>query len=425
MNTETSVPEKTSANNQDRQGTRRRIVLGIDPGVSTGLAALDIEGSFLFAESEREIGWKKIIDKVTRYGKVVLVATDVTPAPDLVRKVASTLDTALFVPNKSMDASEKRQLVGKYTRANDVIIDNDHASDALASAIKALGKFKNKFGKLESDYNELSDDLKQRTKELLIKGYSMNCAIRMSNEKMQPIRLEVLRLQRSKTEQGLQNALAEKSEVIARLNELTATLSEDIKTLKQENRELRDRLEKERTRSDIEVRKERIWKAQRDQIEGLTKQVHKLKRRLEEQDKEGHPDTVGPDNRDTDLVRLKPIKSFSSNGLEEAKAAHHIEPGDVVILRDASGGGASTARALAKLRPSLVITCTAMSDLAEKVLAQNNISVINSALLSTRNIDGNLFVRKKDLESVILQLRSIAERKASSIVEDAIEGYRD
>ena len=183
MNTETSVPEKTSANNQDRQGTRRRIVLGIDPGVSTGLAALDIEGSFLFAESEREIGWKKIIDKVTRYGKVVLVATDVTPAPDLVRKVASTLDTALFVPNKSMDASEKRQLVGKYTRANDVLIDNDHASDALASAIKALGKFKNKFGKLESDYNELSDDLKQRTKELLIKGYSMNRAIGMSNEK--------------------------------------------------------------------------------------------------------------------------------------------------------------------------------------------------------------------------------------------------
>ena len=125
------------------------------------------------------------------------------------------------------------------------------------------------------------------------------------------------------------------------------------------------------------------------------------------------------------MVRLKPIKSFSSNGLEEAKATHHIEPGDVVILRDASGGGASTARALAKLRPSLVITCTAMSDLAEEVLAQNNTSVINSALLSTRNIDGNLFVRKKDLESVVLQLRSIAERKARSIVEDAIEGYRD
>jgi len=399
-------------------------VLGIDPGVSTGLAALDIEGSFLFAESQREIGWKTIIDKVTRYGKVVLVATDVAPAPDLVRKVASTLDTALFVPNKSMDASEKRELVGKYTRANDVLIDNDHASDALASAIKALGKFKNKFGKLESDYDELSDNLKQRTKELLIKGYSINRAIRMSNEKMQPIRLDVIRLQRSKTEQGLQNALAEKSEVIARLNELTATLSEDIKTLKQENRELRDRLEKERIRSDIEVRKERIWKAQHDQIDGLTKQVHKLQRRLEE-DKEGHPDTAGPDNRDTDLARLKPIESFSSNGLEEAKAAHHIEPGDVVILKDASGGGASTARALTKLRPSLVITCTAMSDLAEKVLAQNNISIINSALLSTRNIDGNLFVRKKDLESVILQLRSIAERKASSIVEDAIEGYRD
>ena len=72
MSREEIEPQRFVLDRGSNRGSRRRIILGIDPGITTGLAALDLDGNILFAKSEREISLNRIVDEVARYGKVIL-----------------------------------------------------------------------------------------------------------------------------------------------------------------------------------------------------------------------------------------------------------------------------------------------------------------------------------------------------------------
>ncbi len=107
-----------------------------------------------------------------------------TPAPDLVRKVASKLKAALFTPSRSMEVSEKRELVSRYSQTTATDVSDAHVRDALASGIKALQRYKNKFQKLESQVaDSLPASSKEHTKELLLRGFSIARAIKESHHK--------------------------------------------------------------------------------------------------------------------------------------------------------------------------------------------------------------------------------------------------
>jgi predicted RNase H-like nuclease (RuvC/YqgF family) len=401
---------------------RRRIILGIDPGVSTGLAALDLDGNPLFAKSERGISLKRIIDEIAPLGKVVLVATDVTPPPDLARRIASTLKADVFIPRKRMHVPEKRELVWRYGQTNAIEVGDNHARDALASAIKAFHKFKNKFEKLEAQLDNEVPITKEYTKELLVRGFSINRAIRESKKKpTQPN--AVRRLEHPEMRSDLEKKLAEKAEAIARLNDLIEALQDDIKRLELENSELKNRIGKERTRSDIELRKDRIYENQKIQIVNLTKRLHELEYKLGvDEGKKKSTRELESDHVLLDMKLLKPIESFSSKGLEMASTRFHIEPGDAVMLRDASGGGASTARMLARLQPSIVVSCTAMSYPAEEVLIRETIPVVKASALPIKSMHGHSFIPTTEIE---LAIERLARDRAASLVERTIESHRE
>ena len=341
-----------------------------------------------------------------------------TPAPDLVRKVASKLKAALFTPSRSMEVSEKRELVSRYSQTTATDVSDAHVRDALASGIKALQRYKNKFQKLESQVaDSLPASSKEHTKELLLRGFSIARAIKESLIKptlrmdivSQPKRSELMR-------DTQKRIILEKAEVIARLDDLVENLQQDIKKLKAQNLDLAIQLERERARSFTELRKDRLCIAQRNQIAELRKQVHELKERLDQyQRRKTHGESSDSCVTDSDLTLLKPIESFTSEGLQKAVENYHIEVGDPVIVKDAGGGGACTAKALVRLRPSIVVTCTAMSDQAQEVLFQNSIPIVKSSLLSIRNVREKSYVSTEELDSLVTRY----------LIEETIEEYRE
>lgn len=405
--------------------SRRRIVLGIDPGISTGLAALDLDGEFLFARSEKEIRLDRIVQEISPYGKVVLVATDVTPVPDLVRRVASTFKAALFVPRKSMETSEKRMLVSRYGQSRDIDVSDSHARDALASGIKALNKFKNKFEKLES---HLSDEFRgtslQQTKELVVRGFSINRAISDSCIRHAPKEGTVPHFVRPDTILDLKKTLAEKTEVIRRLDRLVESLQEEVAKLKSENGDLRRLIERERSRSDSESRKDRMVKAQQNRIAELEKRIRELENRIGVEELTRSRDQV-ESKIDRNLTLLKPVESFSAEGLEMAARRYHISPGDVVFLKNASGGGTSTSKKLAGLRPRIVVTRTAMSNQAEETLFKYSIPVVRADRFSITEMRGFFYVPTSELEAVLGDQRSNSKGNVESLLERTIEDYRE
>ena len=70
-------------------GSLKNVILGLDPGTTTGIAILDCNrGNVLYLGSKRECGVSEIIRLSTKYGKVSCVAADVIPAPAMVDRVS-------------------------------------------------------------------------------------------------------------------------------------------------------------------------------------------------------------------------------------------------------------------------------------------------------------------------------------------------
>ena len=73
----------------------RDIIVGFDPGLTVGIAILNLKGQLISLASFKEIRRSEIISFIIGYGSTVLVATDVYSPPKTVRKLASTLNSKI------------------------------------------------------------------------------------------------------------------------------------------------------------------------------------------------------------------------------------------------------------------------------------------------------------------------------------------
>ena len=122
------------------------IIVGFDPGLTVGIAILDLSGNVISTRSCKEISRSEIIKHIIGYGKAVLVATDVYPPPKMVKKLASTLNSKIYSPTKTFTVSSKTELVDSYLNevSSAKFPDNAHERDALAAAVKTYKHYQRK-----------------------------------------------------------------------------------------------------------------------------------------------------------------------------------------------------------------------------------------------------------------------------------------
>lgn len=130
------------------------LIMGLDPGTTRAYALLDTEGRLIILESSKQFTGSNLVEKVLSMGKVVIVSTDVNPAPSSVVNFTKKIGAKLFYPDKSLQRSFKRELTSKFK------VKNKHERDALASAIFAYKKTKPLLNKIEIS-------LKKNNKEYL------------------------------------------------------------------------------------------------------------------------------------------------------------------------------------------------------------------------------------------------------------------
>lgn len=110
------------------------------------------------AGSEKEIGEEKLVEIIRQIGIPSIIATDVSPTPYFVRKVAARFNVKVYAPEKSMKVEEKR-IIGK-----DIL--DPHVRDAYAAATKAHRNFANRLRQIEK--MQITD--KEKLKHLVIQG---------------------------------------------------------------------------------------------------------------------------------------------------------------------------------------------------------------------------------------------------------------
>ena len=87
----------------------------MDPGTTTGIAIFDLTGRLLGLQSSKGVSRSAISAAALEKGMPVIVATDKSPAPRTVERIASGFSAKVHVPDKGMDWRRKRDLAKDFT----------------------------------------------------------------------------------------------------------------------------------------------------------------------------------------------------------------------------------------------------------------------------------------------------------------------
>jgi predicted RNase H-like nuclease (RuvC/YqgF family) len=119
---------------------KKALVVGIDPGSTSAVAAVDLDGEIELLESGKNFPPSEIIERIVKVGRPVVIASDKGKTPSTVQDIGSSLGAELFEPEEDLESERKKEL-GKGA--------NSHEKDAVASAVYAFNNLQRKIRKIE------------------------------------------------------------------------------------------------------------------------------------------------------------------------------------------------------------------------------------------------------------------------------------
>jgi predicted RNase H-like nuclease (RuvC/YqgF family) len=432
--------------------SHRPIIVGFDPGLTVGIAILDLKGNLISLESFKEIRRSEIVSHIIDYGITVLVATDVYPPPKTVKKLASTLNSKIWSPYKSMSVESKIDIVDSFLQdiSEDSIHEipqNAHERDALAAAVKTYRDHLNKFRQIEkrSEKAELSPYEVETVKKRVINGTSISNAIEqifedrknadsdyLVTQKTDKSKIEkhlskinYKSLEESDTDKHILN-VSEGTEESKKLNAESVTVSKLKNKLKSQKRYI-DNLKQKNLLLEDEVRnyQAEISKLQTKvdklhyeytkkilQKRELASKIETIKRiqekfsserakRCELEQKLRSKKDIKALEISENVVPVKIIESFTKEGIREAFDRWKIKGDDVVLLKNSEGGGSQTALMITNLGVRAVITMDKISDPAENIFEENLVPLIPAGSIEMNIMPDFAIVNSKTLETEI------------------------
>lgn len=422
---------------------QRGLIVGLDPGLTVGLAILDLSGNILCVNSFKEISRAEIIKNIIHYGRAVLIATDVHHHPKMVKKIASSFNSKIHSPYRDLAVSTKTELVEDYIRHqrvpagskdnfSDFIAENAHERDALAAAVQAFKSYQKKLELIKRrvvGLNLTSADVDE-IKVMVINGVPITKAINAYLDEKKSLKDsyehftssgfdEVDKKSSFRGDEAFPVNSKDDSEIdieLVKLRQKIKSQANQIRNLQNKNRILDsevlkyidevNKLEKkiERLQYDYSQKilqkkeiatknaiikglqdKYRIEKELREELESNLRSIKRI--RAMELSKEALP--------------VKIIDSFSKDAIREATKSWSIKKGDVVLLRSSEGGGSQTAALLIELGVKVVITTDKMSHQAKDEFKENMIPILEEKDVDLKMADDFAVIRTHDLDAKI------------------------
>ncbi len=263
---------------------KRPLIVGIDPGIITGVAILDIDGEVLRVFSGKNIDRASIVKEVEKYGKPLIIASDVSPPPEALEKLASTLRAKLYTPQQSLSQSEKEELVKTYLEnlESPIEVEDTHQRDALAAAINAWKSFRTKLEQIENYVSKMELDVDvDKIKADVIKGLSIAQAVEKEIFRKLTLELKARTEERKVEEKTVKQPKVSETllKEIKKLEKERAQLKERLSEARKEILELKKQLELYHKQTNIQVKTVR-------EIQALSEEVRRLSEELKNYEKE-------------------------------------------------------------------------------------------------------------------------------------------
>ncbi|MBU4608121.1 MAG: DUF460 domain-containing protein, partial [Methanobacterium sp.] len=383
---------KDKSNNLESSFSRKDpwIIVGFDPGLTVGIAIIDLSGNLLFLSSFKEISKADVINNIISFGRALIVASDVYPIPKSVKKLATALNSKIYTPPRIMSVESKKELVDSFIKTifPDQVIENAHQRDALAAAIKTYKHYEKKLNQIEKKTREmdLNPEKMDQIKSLVINGTPITKAInevsedknilnaldkqrddikshlsKKSRDDIMPQQsYPDIKIQHPTSKIDENNINPESSEILLKLKRRIKTQEKQIKkqegiikNLRDKNKISRNKIQ--RNKKEIFRLKSRIDKLYQDysqdillnkELSSKSELIKKLinqykeekshRKRLEENLKSIQK--IKSMEISKNSIPVKIVKSFTKEGIKEAGDYWKIKKGDVILLKSSRGG---------------------------------------------------------------------------------------
>ena len=418
----------------------KRLIVGIDPGLTVGLSILDLNGRILKVDSYREASRGQIIREISHYGKPTVICVDVYPYPSYVEKIAATFNVRLYTPRSVMTVSEKNEISRKLAMQQGIVTKNSHQRDSLASAYRGYSKFKSEFENIDRKYfDEYDKSLRDEIKDLLVKGKSLVEATseigKTLEEDVEISQEDAIVPEISIDQRKVKDSLTRRSEILQEQLDLerrkNTELSVEVKELEEKIQYLQERLREGKSEYIEQIQREKTYIIKENQISFLKEKVKQLEEELDRSTDriEELKNVTWLRNREGWLP-VKVIKKFTTEEIEKTADTYNLGPGDFVLILDTTGGGGQTVEKLLSYRIKAIIGDeNQFSYYAKKKLAEEQIPIVNPNEVELKRIDEIAVIREGDLisilEDTIEEIEKTVVEEKKSFLDSLLDDYRD
>ncbi len=393
---------------------RDYVVVGIDPGTTTAVSIINLGGRVEEVSSSRSASIDEIIEWIAERGRPVLVCSDVSQMPSAVEKIKRTFDAAGWTPQNDLEIEQKKSIAGERN--------NEHERDATAAALSGFKEHEEQFKRIEEKAKRSNVDAEKGKviKKVLTEGKTVETVLDELSEEEEKIKEN-----QEPKEETRETRLERRAE---RLKDKTENLEGKLKEKEKKIEKLEGKLAKER-------RKERKRAIKEKEVDKLRKKKIKTEKKLKEKEKKNKElkqKIKKLKNFWTDIPEgykaVKPIDEFTLSAIRKKERDTGLSEGDIILLKDASGAGKSTAEKLASINPKLVLKHGRFSEVAEKILFENEIPVYTAEKVEIKEIDELKIIKEKQIEKSIKEWKEKAEKRKKKqkkdMVDEVINEYR-
>jgi predicted RNase H-like nuclease (RuvC/YqgF family) len=354
-------------------GRPRYLIVGIDPGTTTAIAALDLDGNLLHLKSSRQMKMSDVIEALYKVGKPLIIASDVQEMPYSVEKIRRSFSAIAYSPKQDMSVDAKVELTAPFQYSN------DHERDALSAALEAYRQYRNKFQNLVKRVPPGHDLDEVRSR--VIRGQALEQVLGelKSEEAVPQAQVPAVEIDRKHDER-----VRVLDGMVKRLRTFVTELQEEIKAKDYEIRRLQSRLHRVHLARDAQLAKDADIATRDAVIQSLKKRLRKEERRSKTLAKrlvrKKESEEIATEG---EAVPLKVLEALTREGIYRLTEESGISEGDVIYVNRTDGWGRSVVKDLADSHVKAVIAgaATPAGSDPQLVLAFHELSV---PLLSDR-----------------------------------------
>ncbi len=398
----------------------RPLIVGVDPGVTTGVALVDLDGRILHVTSIRAADRGSVVELISRYGKPVIVAVDVSEVPDSVRKLATQLGANIYTPPHDLSSIEKRDLIERF--AGEVKLRDSHERDALAAAYKAYLSLREKLEDVEEKLRDMGAEIeREEVKRWVLEGLSLAEALERALEKaIEDVEFREGRVRRE--ERRVQQVdVTEYLVEIERLRAQRESLEARVRELEESLRDYERRLRDAQSTIRVEIARDAEIAKLKSRVEALEREVDRLraeKERLEEEVVRIAKTITAVSTGELVLARRIPILTVRNLRREE-----EFRGGDIVIVDNTNMFENEAVAELARMKVKAVLLHSLDSPLAN-ILREKLIPALDARKYRIEEIHGIVLVESKVLGDAEVERERLKALRKPPDIERIVEEYR-